>query len=47
MAHKAKGEICFGDLESTDEGMFWGYRFDGAGDCVELEGEITWKEAVF
>jgi len=41
---KVKGDVCFGDTESSEEGSFWGYRFDGEGGMVELVGDITWSE---
>jgi hypothetical protein len=40
------GEVCFGDLESTNEGCFWGYSFDGAGHCFKLEGQVEWSPKV-
>jgi hypothetical protein len=41
--HKVKGDITFGDLESSREGSFWGYRFDGKGGMKELKGKLVWS----
>jgi len=43
--NKVKGDICFGSLEGDNAGRFWGYRFDGKGGMVELNGEIKWEVA--
>lgn len=43
--NKVKGDICFGSLEGDNAETFWGYRFDGKGGMVELNGEIKWEEA--
>lgn len=41
--HKVQGDIRFGSLEGDNRGKFWGYRFDGLGHMVPLEGELTWR----
>lgn len=44
--HKVKGDICFGDLESSNEGRFWGYRFDGEGGMIRLSGYVDWFQSI-
>lgn len=44
LKHKVKGDICFASLEGDNAGSFWGYRFDGKGGGVKLDGEIVYTE---
>jgi len=36
--HKVKGDICFASEEGDNAGTAWGYRFDGKGGMIPLEG---------
>ncbi len=40
---KVKGDICFGSLEGDNANNFWGYRFDGKGNMVNLVGTLTFE----
>lgn len=42
--NKVAGDVCFGSLEGDNDGSFWGYRFDGKGGMVQLEGKLVWTE---
>lgn len=42
--YKVKGDICFGSEEGDNAGEYWGYRFDGEGECKKLVGNIVWNE---
>jgi hypothetical protein len=43
LRHKVKGDICFGDVEGSSRGLFWGYRFEGDGSMWELEAVLEFK----
>jgi len=40
--HNIKGIVKFGDLESSQQGEFWGYEFDGKGGMKKLKGNLQW-----
>lgn len=42
--HKVKGDICFSSNDGDNSGQSWGYRFDGKGGMVKLEGTLGWTE---
>lgn len=41
--HKASGRALFGSLEGDNDGLFWGYDFDGEGGMKELKGTLVWE----
>jgi hypothetical protein len=42
--YNVAGDICFGSLDGDNAGSFWGYRFDGSGGMIPLEGRLQWFE---
>ena len=42
--HKVKGDICFSSNDGDNKGEKWGYRFDGKGKMIKLNGTNGWKE---
>jgi hypothetical protein len=44
MRHKVSGDICFSSENGDNAGTAWGYRFDGKGGMIKLEGVRQWIE---